>query len=1042
MGTISRRLQLVVVATTLFLASVAGQPETAGREVDDASAGRLVVCLASKGQFDHGEPADQEGLRGLAALAHKYDFPVTYYLKPFAAEASKAELQSWHERFGDEVGWFSEGTSFKSAEAELDRLRQIVTWHSITATGNTKYGPSWVTLYQQRGITSVWGRCYEQTFVDGITDRGCPPGFYYARPDCFKVPNNAGGGVVTVPWLSNDLNLCFRTAWQPTFTFDPNDTQDIRVSTATDATFWEAELAEYQKQTRYNKVVPLVVQQELSEFNFSDSHRKKWRQEGAVILENLFKILKSRGIKVVTVSQAVERYKQAYPEKTPPTYAVFGNISHLPIIKNCDYFKLTTERFTTGTGPTINGYYACNRVGKTRNYYHPQGVSFYDQKRNLTYYDQSGLVIFEEGNATPIRITSYLDLPEDGYKATILPEMSYWFDTDRFIPKATVIEIKTAAGLQLKIEATAVHNPVIKGEQMPYGVMLWGDYSAWQVPADAPAGTKVLGSDGLIVPMLLKAGLNTLKLVLSAKNVKATVYELNVEKSRHDQLVAATAVQGLANRDGARVFLQTVDADWMVTFKHKDFVHAPDTLRKYRSVDDAWKEYYAAQHGLEFQTVDSLDALVSKVGDGIHGVILYDPHKTGELPVAVTLAGLRAAVPVTEAVRRECPALAALPVLEDLRGRFADRIAAHRWAVQELLPQCSQDGAFSYTGGIDAMSLDIAVARKMFVYQLAHLSSDVATNREQRAKFAKREGGLNPPDGPLVQTILAHLKPISPVWGWGGPNEETYLFTVSKGGAFVMCAQVPNISLHAQIKPAKAPLRQRHVKAEDVQVEPKHYVAFMVNEGDTMKCAGTMMMCGSWLEPERGRLPINWGISPYLCEQFPGMMEFYYSTMTANDYFFDGPGGYGYIAPRYLPKDVLMPFAERTRQGNVTADTRISDLWYFYPLQPDDLRNRWLAAMGLSGLTQWRGPQRVIYPPGCPPIIDSPHYYDKLTPEELAAQLISESKKSPRPCFTLVYAGDPHRFWEIGKRLPPEQFKIVRLDELFIAAAKSRHTGN
>jgi len=37
-----------------------------------------------------------------------------------------------------------------------------------------------------------------------------------------------------------------------------------------------------------------------------------------------------------------------------------------------------------------------------------------------------------------------------------------------------------------------------------------------------------------------------------------------------------------------------------------------------------------------------------------------------------------------------------------------------------------------------------------------------------------------------------------------------------------------------------------------------------------MKCAGSMNDVGSWLQPERGTLPVNWGISPYLCEQFPG----------------------------------------------------------------------------------------------------------------------------------------------------------------------------
>lgn len=501
------RVMRPAVAASLALALLVARVSAA-----TAEPGQLVVCLASKGEFDKGQPANKEGLIGLAALAHKYGFPVTYYLKPFVAEAAKDELKSWSGQYGDEVGWFSEGTSFRTAEAELNRLRNIVTWQPIRATGNTKYGPEWVELYQRHKIESVWGRCYEQTFVDGITDRGCPPGFYYARPDCFKVPNTQSGGVISVPWLSNDLNLCFRTAWQPTFTFDPNDTEDIGASTPTDSSFWEAELDEYQKQTKYNRIVPLVVQQETGEFE----RMNKWKRDGAAILENLFKVLQRRGIKVVTVSQAVELYKKAYPQSTPPTYAIFGNISTIPCIKDSKYFKLSRERFTTGTGPTLNGYYACNRMGNVRNYYHPAGVSMYEQKRNFTYFDANGLLVYEEGNPQPIRITPYFGLPPNAFKEKILPELSYWFDTDRYIPKAAITKQEGTDGLQLKITATYARSPISSGERLPYGVMLWGDYSAYQLPADAPAGTKILAGDGLFIPLVLKVGINHFELDLHA----------------------------------------------------------------------------------------------------------------------------------------------------------------------------------------------------------------------------------------------------------------------------------------------------------------------------------------------------------------------------------------------------------------------------------------------------------------------------------------------------------------------------------------------
>lgn len=369
-------------------------------------------------------------------------------------------------------------------------------------------------------------------------------------------------------------------------------------------------------------------------------------------------------------------------------------------------------------------------------------------------------------------------------------------------------------------------------------------------------------------------------------------------------------------------------------------------------------------------------------------------------------------------------------------SKESPKTALYGWAVANLLPKCSKEGAYSYNEGLDVFALDIAVARRMFVYSLSHAAPDVCFG-DVKARLEKQKDGLDPPGRKHLDAILAHLKPISPVWGWGGPSEESFLFRVSQGGAFVMCAQVPNLSFHARVKRLGPALRQRHVEEKEVKVEPKVYVAFMTNEGDTAKCAASLVNGGSWLQAERGSLPINWGVSPYLCEQFPGMMEYFYRTATPNDYFFSF-GGYGYAAPAFLPADTRMAFAERARRGNQAADTRVTDIWYYYPLKPDAVRQKWLAAMGLIGLTQWHGDQRVTYPEGCPPIIHSNHYYQHGTPEEFARRLQQETAGVTGPWFTVVYAGDPHWFAQVAHLLPAERFKVVGLDEMFLAAKQAR----
>ena len=479
--------------------------------------GKLVVCFASKGDFKH-SPGSEAGLKALANLLHKYGCRGTYYLKSSTVEACRADLQRWCNGKGDEVGWFAERESLANVGNELQKIRALLPGQKVRSAGQLWYGAPWVSAFEQNGVDSVWGRCYEQSATDGITDRGCPFGFYYAKPDCFKAPNAGRGGVISVPWLSNDLNLVFRTAQQSTFTFDPNDSQDIGISTPADDSFWRAELNEYKKQTRYNKVVPLVIQQEVSEFDFSKG--TQWKKAGAAIFENLLKILKEEGIEVVTVSEAVDRYKAANPTATPPTYGVFGNIATTtPIIKNSKSLQPVTEPFAIAKkeqyncfGPTFNGFYATGRQRRTWFYYDPKGEPLDALGKNISYYDANGLLIFIEGNASPVRITPYSNLPKDAFNTAILPEFSPWFDTAKFIPKAEIETHKTATGLTVSVKAATITNSTYTGEKMPYGVVLWGDYSPYAVPANAPAGTKILARDGIFIPMLLKKGENAISL--------------------------------------------------------------------------------------------------------------------------------------------------------------------------------------------------------------------------------------------------------------------------------------------------------------------------------------------------------------------------------------------------------------------------------------------------------------------------------------------------------------------------------------------------
>ena len=123
-----------------------------------------------------------------------------------------------------------------------------------------------------------------------------------------------------------------------------------------------------------------------------------------------------------------------------------------------------------------------------------------------------------------------------------------------------------------------------------------------------------------------------------------------------DQHLAAAALQGLMNRHGAKVFLNTGRKHWVAGINRKFTEIAPEDLEKYRGSDDYFKEYYATAHDFVFIALDNVDQLARQCSDVIDGIVIYDP-KTGlaDKLLAATIAGVCNAVPVTEGMLKNCP---------------------------------------------------------------------------------------------------------------------------------------------------------------------------------------------------------------------------------------------------------------------------------------------------------------------------------------------------------------------------------------------------
>ncbi|HEX2999041.1 MAG TPA: GxGYxYP domain-containing protein, partial [Armatimonadota bacterium] len=201
----------------------------------------------------------------------------------------------------------------------------------------------------------------------------------------------------------------------------------------------------------------------------------------------------------------------------------------------------------------------------------------------------------------------------------------------------------------------------------------------------------------------------------------AEAWQLDVSGSSYDEECLTYCLQGLVNRDAPRLFLNTASIFW-----------------SYPDADRYWLRYLEEKKGFHFTRLENLRAAIAAFRGEVKGLALYDPAQDASCFVALTLCAQRNLLPVTPAMLQyQTPALAPgsaecfrdLPVVEDLRGRFPDDLAAYRWALKNLMPACSKELAFSaghshddtFLGGDRAITigLDYPIAQKAFVFNLS-----------------------------------------------------------------------------------------------------------------------------------------------------------------------------------------------------------------------------------------------------------------------------------------------------------------------------------
>lgn len=374
------------------------------------------------------------------------------------------------------------------------------------------------------------------------------------------------------------------------------------------------------------------------------------------------------------------------------------------------------------------------------------------------------------------------------------------------------------------------------------------------------------------------------------------------EMSREEQ-AAMAALQGIVNRKRVRLLL--LDSD-----------------------SDEGAETWPRTLGLSFRRSTPL-SLFKKYASEASGALLYCEEKSRHyLNLAFTAAGTLNAIPMTRALYDRLAGEGVfLPIAEDLTGlSFTTAREIYLYAYKTYWPKNTHRLLVSQKPQEAFHLRDLAAA------------AGCAVIFTENRKDEERE---------VFEKFLSDMEPgRSVVTGWYTEERSGITTATAFGLSTVPADLFSDFTVYAREKEIHRPAERQAPVCEN-----KFYVALFVSDGDNIQYNQRFMRkFFDRSAPDRGRVAINWTISPALCDAAPDILNYYYESATEKDCFVCGPSGFGYAMP-------VNTLAEEIPAGNYL---RSEEGFAEYV----KLSNRYFEKAGLRAVTVWDNlteEQRAIY---------------------------------------------------------------------------------
>ena len=296
-------------------------------------------------------------------------------------------------------------------------------------------------------------------------------------------------------------------------------------------------------------------------------------------------------------------------------------------------------------------------------------------------------------------------------------------------------------------------------------------------------------------------------------------------------------------------------------------------------------------------------ALVTKYQAEISGLVVYDPAQPDTINLATTVAGVRdgiVASPDLAATLGAAPYQ--LPVLVDLRANhFASKVAVYQYELDQYAAGATHRLICGLDPAIAGHLRDYAVATRAMMVWLDPANSDEKN---------------------LLSQFFALLPHASPYLGWW-PAEGAGVGAAASAGIPVFAADyASNLTvfggtprgIQLPAPPGKPTLAN------------KIYVTLIMSDGDNLQ-ENEHLIPIKWADPNRGKVPIGWTTTPSLVDTAPVILNYYWTTATANDVLISGPSGLGYTYPDWWPTDAFYDYTARSAPYLEAAGLRAITIW-------------------------------------------------------------------------------------------------------------------